>query len=100
MLLSAGGPLGLSCLTIREAWLWVYEWPEDKHALVAALGGGRDTSQDGDLMPTVSQGAEKRRRGAEGWGGIRIYFKFSFLIPCTLLPSYIHINTVNSNDPK
>lgn len=34
--------------------------------MVAALGGGRDTSQDGDLMPTVSQGAEKRRHGTEG----------------------------------
>ena len=33
--------------------------------MVAALGGGRDTSQDGDLMPTVSQGAEKRRPGEE-----------------------------------
>lgn len=65
MPLSADSPLGLSCFTIREAWPWVCRWPEDNHALVAALGGGRDTSQDGDLMPTVSQGAEKRRPGEE-----------------------------------
>lgn len=81
----------------------------------AAPGGGRDTSQDEDLMPTVSQGAEKRWHGAEGketvfkegvlvnfrgLGGIHTYFKFSFLIPCPLLLLYIHINTMNSNDPK
>lgn len=32
----------------------------------SALGGGRDTSQDGDYLPTVSPGAEKRRHGVEG----------------------------------
>lgn len=31
----------------------------------SALGGGRDTNQDGDHLPTVSQGAKKRRHGVE-----------------------------------
>lgn len=51
--LSADDPVGPSCLTIREAWPWV------------RVGSPR---QDGDLVPTASQRAERRRCGQGGEG--------------------------------